>query len=196
MARDENLPFQRGKTWYGGRTIDPTQYGAVNLEGKTWVIEDRIYGSGQFVKLMVVRNSGTFNLLPKRLVVPDPAYYAKRVIGYTNTVGQAGWPVDELLPAAGVPPGDLFYVVVSGPAAVLTDLASGAGSVIAVGDPLVSIAAATSGATSAGRVATISAASTNIPLTTLNVVGRATAAATTSNTNFSMPAFVRNWLCD
>jgi hypothetical protein len=44
----------------------------------------------------------------------------KRVEGYTITTAQLGFPVDEFLGTNGCPHGDLFWVVVAGPAIIRT----------------------------------------------------------------------------
>jgi hypothetical protein len=195
MARDEAPPFVRGGTYYQGGSIDTTSLGGVNLEGKEYKFEDTVYGTGMYVTCRIVRNSGTFNLRPKRMVSFDSSYYGQRVNGYTATTGGAGFPVDELLPAAGVPPNDLFYVVVDGPAAVLTPLDAGADNVVNVGDILAAITAATTGATTAGRVASLDATAATFSLgTERNAIGRAISAATTANTDKSLVAIIHKWL--
>lgn len=195
MAKDETLPFPRGATFYNGGTIDSSNLGGVNLEGKEYRIEDLIYGTGQYVTLRVVRNSGSFNLLPKRLVTFDNAFVGQRCNGYSAVSYAPCVPVDEQLPAAGVVPNDLFYVIMEGPCAVLTPLDGGADNVVAIMDPVAAITAATSGATTAGRIATANTAgaTTSQRDSLLNVVGRAVSAQTTANTNASMLIFATRW---
>lgn len=194
MARNESPPFSRGKTYFNGVTIDTstTPYGGTNLEGKEWVFEDTNYGTGLYVTCRVVRNVSGAALLPKRLVSFSSTYYGQRVDGYATTTAQVAYPVDELLPTAGVVNNDLFYVVTKGPCLVKTDLAGGASNVIAVGDPLVSLTAATSGATTSGRIATASfaGATSVLALPVLNTLGRAMSAATTANTNGDMLTYI------
>lgn len=137
MARDEALPFDRGTTFYGlGNTPDLSLgAGGINLEGRVYLAEaqNRPLGSksdtsGRQIRLRIVRNRSAINLLPKRVVraaiglTPNAGYPL-----YTGTDGytfQATDPilgvVDEYLPAAGVAPGDLFYVVEEGPTTVIT----------------------------------------------------------------------------
>lgn len=195
MARDETPPFTRGNTFNQGGTIDANNLGGINLEGKEWRFEDTIYGTGQYVYVRCVRNSGTFALRPARLVTFDTSFYGLRVNGYAATTAAAAFPVDELLPAAGAPVNDLFYIVVEGPALVLTPLDGGADNVINVGDMLNAITAATTGATTAGRVASIVAsATTNSGQAINNVIGRAMSAATTANTGVGVVAYIHKWL--
>jgi hypothetical protein len=194
MARDESPPFSRGETWYNGETIDANNLGGLNLEGKEYVFEDTApsnmftsRGLGFPVHVRVVRNASGGALLPKRLVKLDAAgYYGRRASGYANVTAEGPvYPVDEFLPAAGVPDKDLFYVVISGPALVKTSLAGNAENFFAVGDRLVALTAATSGATTAGRVAPASLTGATQVLADAvgNYIGRALSAATTANTN-------------
>jgi hypothetical protein len=92
--------------------------------------------------------------------------------------------VDEFLPAAGVPANDLFYIVVRGPATVITSLSDMSADVV-VGDRLVAITAVTSGATTSGRVQPLPGATSSTALANeiLNTVGYALSAKTTANTN-------------
>ena len=188
MARDESPPWGRGSTYYNGETIDTNDLGGKNLEGKEFVFEDTEYGTGESVRVRVVRNASAGALLPGRLVSFQSTYIGKRVDGYADTLAELSFPVDELLPSAGVPANDLFYIVVKGPALCKTDLSGDANNVINAGDILVSQTAATSGATTAGRViATTVAATTandlDVLKASLNYVGRAMSAKTTANTN-------------
>jgi hypothetical protein len=93
--------------------------------------------------------------------------------------------VDEWLPSAGVVDDDLFWIVRKGPTLVLTDLAGGAANVITSGANLVALTAATSQATTAGRVQEY-AFTTNVTALqsqVLNRLGKAMSAKTTANTN-------------
>lgn len=136
MARNENLPFERGATYYNGGTIDQNELGGGNLEGKEYLAEVNPSGapsasnsdpSGRQVLVRVVRNRSGINLKPARLAV-----YA---VGSANGnlplgTGVAGYAfadtdlvagvIDEFLPPGGVPNGDLFYLVIDGPTRVTT----------------------------------------------------------------------------
>jgi hypothetical protein len=158
MARNENPPFTRGDTWYSGDTIDSNNLGGVELEGMEWVFEDRNPSTGarrtsRPVLCRVVRNVGAAALLPKRIArfAATAGLYGQRVDGYATTTAAEGYPVDEYLPTAGVPVNDLFWVVMSGPAVCLTSIADMSAD-ISVGGWVVALTAATSGATTAGRV--------------------------------------------
>ena len=204
MARDENPPFGRGETWYGlspAPAIDSANLGGIQHEGKIWKFEDvtvsasgatgaRPARSNRDVYCMCVRNVSGIALLPKRLVTlqktgTDGKFFLGRVDGYaTVTADGPAYPVDEFLTSAGVPNNDLFWIVVRGPATVLTDIAAAAGNVINVGDSVVALTAATSQATTAGRIAAqlLTGATALLANQVQNRVGRALSAATTSNT--------------
>lgn len=194
MARDEAPPFDRGETYYGGATIDSNDLQGVSLEGMEFEFEDRDYSvqgaktarTNRRVRVRVVRNVSGAALLPKRLVrfQKTAGVYGARVDGYTRLPAERGFPVDEWLPTAGVPANDLFYIVVRGPAVVITSLTD-MGADIAVGDRVAAITAATSGATSSGRITVLGGATSGTSLAEeiLNGVGYALTARTTGNTN-------------
>lgn len=163
MARNENLPWDRGGSFYNGNTIDSNNLGGVNFEGKEWETEDvdltlggaKQARTGRDVVVRAVRNVGAAAMLPKRLARYQltAGKVGCRVDGYTRLTSEVfAGVVDEWGPAAGFPVNDVFFIVVKGPTAMLVDLAAGANNVIAVGDILTSLTAATSGATTAGRV--------------------------------------------
>lgn len=202
MARDEAPPFDRGQTYYQGGTIDSNDLGGVNLEGQEWEFEDLDYSSaganagspgvpayrnpGRKVRVRCVRNVSGIALLPGRLVSYQlsAGQFGNRVDGYTTTTAApfAGV-VDDFLPAAGVPNNDVFFIVIHGPALVLDPLAALA-AVLAIGDQVVAITAATSGSTTAGRFQTqdLSGATSLLANQIINAVGRAMTARTTANT--------------
>lgn len=183
MSWTETPPFDRGNSFVNGNTIDTVNdpYPGVNFEGKEYIFPDKQYGTGVPVKVRAVRNTTGGFVLPGRLYAYDPAYPRQRVNTATVLAGGRGWPADELLPAAGVQNNDLFFIVISGPCLVYTGATPGASNVIAVGDQVVPIAAATSGAPDAGAVGVGGlAASTAI---SNGFLGFAMSAATTGNTS-------------
>lgn len=199
MARDENPPFPRGETFYNGVTIDSNNLGGLQHEGKEWVFEDidlsntspgaKPARTNRKVHARIVRNVSGIALLPKRQAkfktATDGRFFGQRVDGYTTTTAEfSGGVVDEWLPAAGVPNNDLFWLVTKGPSKVLTDIATGAGSVFNVGDCVVALTAATSQATTAGRVAPqdLTGATALLANQVQNMIGRALSAVTTANT--------------
>ncbi len=212
MARDDAPPFGRGETFYGvsGLTPDSNNLGGAQWEGKTWVFEDIDYTSGtvgakptrsgRYVKCMAVRNVSGITLLPKRLVSLQLSgkFFLGRVDGYTTITAQQGYPVDEFLPSTGVINYDVFWIVVDGPAMCLTDIAAAtATGVINVGDALVSLTAATSQATTAGRIMPQDLASgvtgATLAIQVQNKLGYALSAKTSANTNSSILVDIRKW---
>lgn len=174
------------------------------LEGREFYFEDNspLSGmaasrTGRLIKCRLVRNVAGFALLPKRLVTfsATAGKYGARVDGYCDTTAEHAYPVDEYLPAAGVPDQCLFYIVVEGPAVVLTDLAGGANNLIALGGNVVGLTGATSGATTSGRVAPIDLTGATALLANqiMNRVGRALTARTTGNTNADILVDVGRW---
>lgn len=194
MARNENPPFPRGSTFYNGNTIDTNNLGGVNLEGMIWVFEDLELGTpqkgtrtGKPVTCMCVRNVGASAILPGQLVTMQVSGLnaTARVDGKARTTAVNCVPVDEWLPAAGCPVNDLCWVVIEGPCMMLTDLAAGANNLIPEGTVLVALTAATSGATTAGRVAPqdLTGATAALGLQVQNRLGYALSARTTAQTN-------------
>ena len=212
MAKQDNLPFAIGTTFFDGQTPDTAV--AVNLEGKCYQVEDLDYSvtsgpksarSARLRTVMVVRNSAGIALLPKRLVKFKETAgntYLGQVdgychLGYADTgIVDYAVPVDEFLPSAGAPSNDLFYVVIDGPAMVITALAN-MGADVAVGDYVVHATAASSQATTAGRVTThgITAANTGTVAIreTQRQIGRALSSKITTDTNTSLWVDIKRW---
>jgi hypothetical protein len=189
------LPI-RGRTYLSGPGRTPgSTYGASQiLEGTTKIFKD-VDQSGRGAKALrsdndvyctLVRNASGITLLPKRVVKWKSGQIGKQVDGYCAVDFEAvAGVVDEWLPSAGVVDDDLFWIVRKGPTLVLTDLAGGAANVITSGANLVALTAATSQATTAGRVQEY-AFTTNVTALqsqVLNRLGKAMSAKTTANTN-------------
>lgn len=156
----------------------------INFASSTGGVLTRL--SGARVRCRLVKNSSGIALLPGRLAVFKAGTGFTEVDGYTTTTGKSPCAVvDEYLPPAGVPDGSYFWVVVDGPVSGLTSLAGNAENVITEANPIVALTAATSQATTAGRMAEIStfAASTHHGSELLGVIGRALSAKTTAQTN-------------
>lgn len=200
-----NLPFERGQTAFGGQSgLAATDFD--NIVGREYKVEDidpsstTLTGSktrsGRHITLLAVRNSSGGALLPKRCVQFKAGKWGLEVDGYTTVTAEdrAGI-VDEFLPAAGVPANDVFYIVVEGPTLVLTDLAGGANNLIPANTVLVALTAASSGATTAGRVAPqdLTGATAVLANQATNRIGRALSAATTANTNADLLTEVFRW---
>lgn len=204
--KQENPPFARGTTYMGlTETIDTANLAGINLEGKEYIFEDLdprgaagsvAVRTNRPVRCRIVRNMAGTTLFAK--YCGQQGVTAGKVNVYLSglvAVGATrGFPIDEYLPAAGVRNGDLCYVVIEGPALVRTSLAANAENVINLGDTLVALTAATSGATTAGRVIVRNTTLTNVTAAAnfdastfannvQNRIGMALSAATTANTN-------------
>lgn len=154
MSLFEDLPFQRGSTFFGSGTPAIGAVGTTdrNLEGTEYVHQDVVLSSGtwvprtingnvshRFVKVRVVRatTAASGTMLPSTLGLWETSTAAggdtiyQYMKSLTSGVAQFCAPVDEFLSAAGVNQKDLFFVVLRGPALILPDKSSTA---IAVGD--------------------------------------------------------------
>lgn len=189
----------RGQTYQQGQTISTSDLPLVAMEGLEASFMDIDPSdktkprSGELVTCRLVRNSSGIALLPKRVVAYASGYLGKRVDGYTRTTAVWGaGVVDEFLPSAGAQNNDLFWIVTRGNTQVLTDLAASEQASIAEGGILVALTAATSQATTAGRVAAHTFTLTETPLANmiLNHFGRALSANTTGQTDRSLLARV------
>jgi len=111
-------PFARG------RTADVTATQGVSFVGvvKEFLDANPTTGvklSNNTVKCKAVRNTSGAAILPGRVVRLDPANLLNACSGTAdNTAGLVTAVADEYLPAAGVEVGDIFWVVVQGPAVV------------------------------------------------------------------------------
>ena len=198
MARDENPPFGRGETYYNG--TGATDTAPENIVGKEWIFEDtnpntKVVRSSKSVKCRAVRNSSGIALLPRRIAQFSltAGSFSHEVTGYTATVAARGYLVDEFLPATGAVNDDVFWIVIEGPAEGITDLATA--DTIAVGDKLVALTAATSQATTAGRVDLFDATGATLPLANqvMHYLGHAMSAMTSGNTNTAILIDVGHW---
>lgn len=203
MSALTDAPFPRGGGWFNGGIIPSTlvagdEPAGFNYEGKEYRFEDQWYGTGLFITVRVLRNSGSTNILPGQLVDVSSVigYYSNTVLPGTNakapTTVEAtySFPADEFLPPQGVPPGDLFYVVVRGPA-LLKSTATGVPT-LAILQKVVSCTAAASTNPDAGAVigqdltAATTGPETTIALQINNAVGRAMSALTVGQTATSV----------
>jgi hypothetical protein len=146
--------------------------------------------SSHRVTCRLVKNSAAIALLPGRLVKYKAGTNCAEVDGYPvgpRDSNVAGF-VDEYLPSAGAAVSSYFWIVVRGPVAGLTGLAGDDGNVITEPQWLIALTAATSGATSAGRVTFVSNEnSTDLEANEeINLVGYAMSNKTTANTNVSV----------
>ena len=56
MSRGNNLPFERGATYFGGGQTSTTEQN--QLEGKLYTVQDDRHGTSTPVRLRCVRNRG------------------------------------------------------------------------------------------------------------------------------------------
>lgn len=195
--------FDRGRTYYDGRTIDTSNYGGIHLEGVTKYFRNtkssyETSTPGDFVALrnsrdvrgVIVRNVSGITLLPKRFVTYQTAQWGKRTDGYCAFAGgPVAGIVDDHLPAAGVPNGDLFWLITGGECLCTTSPAgSTAENFIVMFDAMYAqTAAASTFSTTAGRVipwdTTSITTGTTAMMIAMNFVGRALSAKTSANSN-------------
>jgi hypothetical protein len=188
MSLTNDPPFALGQTLGVSSTAD----------GKGWVGAVKTFPdvnpttgavrSNRMKTCVAVRNTSGGAILPKRVVrfahgTAGTALFST-VNGYVAVAGDERCGVsDEYLPATGVANNDVFWVTVEGPTEVAHALS---GTEVAVGDRLTAITAATSGATTAGRVkptAYSGAASTNLGESGHGVIGVACSAGATTGGN-------------
>ncbi len=199
MARDENPPFERGNTFWGPGSTPADSTSGKQYEGAEYRWEDINYSNSAAVKPVrselpvvtrVVRNASSQTALAKQ-VVKLLATNHGQIDGQCIVNGQGPCVVvDEHLPAGGCLQNDLCHVVVEGPALVTN---SSAASTITAGDRVVAATAATTGATTAGRVITQDTTGATTPLANQiqNAVG--VAMSTTSTTQADVLIYVRRF---
>jgi hypothetical protein len=202
--------FPRGTTWYNGGTIDANNLQGANILGQEKAFEDVDYSqygikpvrTNQLVYVRAVRNLSGQTLYAKELV--QLAADGQSITGRAVNDSQHAYPIDEFVPATGVPTNDICYVVVEGPAMMITAFTGAEfNGDITAGNRLHSVTT-TAGSTQAGttseggRVAnfTTVAATTvaqfnSLIAFTANWVGTAISAKTTANTNANILVDVR-----
>lgn len=193
MSLYDDPPFDMGQTLGVSSTDD----------GKGWVGAIKVFPdynpatgamrSNRLKRCIAVRNASGGPLLPKRVVrfaagTAGNAVFSS-VDGYAATTNaELVGVVDEYLPTAGVANLDVFWVTVDGPTEVSHALS---GTATAIGDRLACITAATSGATTAGRVtpSSLVAATTGGNDNALGVIGYA--CSTGATTGAAILALIR-----
>jgi hypothetical protein len=185
--------LQRGKYYTGtDQTVDNTNVLGGFLVGQTAEFRDvdpvtNIERSGRMVKCMLVRNTSTIALKPGRICKFDVtvATKLKNSDGYTFVVASPGFGVvDEFLPAAGVPVGAVFWVVIGGPSRVSTR-AAGDNVALAVGDWLVAAVGTSATNDDGGRVngADFGGTRGSVSDNTLNRIGKCLSTVLASQAN-------------
>jgi hypothetical protein len=116
MSRDNDLPFERGSTYYGG---DATLLAAIGtdadgLEGKIYRTKDPTTGRDQ--KVQVLKNRHSTVITGGRGVLPSATFIEKRTGDFVGTAGAYGYIVDPeyLVKGISVAVNDLYYAVVEG----------------------------------------------------------------------------------
>ena len=192
---------KRGQTYYRGQT-PPTTFVPMTtqLEGTLQPFKDIdptsvavgavTYRSNRDVICRLMRNSSGITIYGKRWVTYESGYWNKRFDGYCtldNATNVAGV-VDDHLSSAGCPDNDMCWVVVNGPCLTITGLAADATNAFSEGTVLVGLTAATSQATTAGRVQPYITTDnvTAIQGQILHKLGVALSAKTAANTNVDM----------
>lgn len=185
--------WQLGKTFFGPSRAIPSDFGhSIKREGDIRVFKVKDINdqtnliNGADLVCIAVRNTSGAALLPGRLVTWQSLFRKRRVDGYARlTATEVAGVVDPYLPSVGVRANDLFWLAVKGPCYLLTDLAGGANNLLPADTSLVALTAATSGATTAGRVAPqdLTGATAVLGAQLQNRIGVAMSARTTANTN-------------
>lgn len=181
----ENLPFARGSTFFAGGTANATD--GANLEGKEYIAQDENVLNSHIV-LKIVRNVSGIALESKRLVLYKAGKEGLQVDGYARLPADWCFPVDDKYGGMTIGNNDLFFIVVSGLCLVKTSLAGNAENVLTVGDYVMSVTAATSQATTAGRLGNGTFAITGntgpgLAKDLNNQIGKNLTTRTTNNTN-------------
>ena len=116
MSRDNDLPFERGSTYYGGDSVLLTAIGtdADGLEGKIFRTKDPITGRDQ--RLIVLKNRHSATIAGGRGVLPSATFLDKRTGDYVGTAGAYGYIVDPEYRRLGVSiaVNDLYYAIYDG----------------------------------------------------------------------------------
>ena len=142
MAENSVAPVARGKTFFDGGTVDTS--GGKHLEGTVHVFpttdpdDTTNRRDGGNVTCILVRNSHSAALLPGIVVKwKTDATSGSELVEGREVVGgdiglkaRAAGVVDDHLPAAGVPVGDLFWLVVKGQCKCTVDGAVAAGAIV------------------------------------------------------------------
>lgn len=192
------LPL-RGKTYLNGpnRTPDSTATTSKAIEGIVKNFKDLDFSgvsgssvvpakpprSGGEVTCILVRNASGISLLPGRVAVWKSTAQGKQVDGYVCLdSGLVAGVVDEWLPSTGVASNDYFWLVVRGPALVKKSLDA---NTLLKDDYVIAITAATSQATTAGRITSIITTSnqTYAMSAALNKLGIAMSTSNTTDAN-------------
>ena len=194
MGLQVDPPFGLGQV-FGPTTPNDSLVGISGAYGDNWVGSVKEFAdvnpvtgavrSNRRKVCIAVRNKSGAALLPKRVVTfsTTAGKLFSEVAGYSAVTNEERvGVVDEFLPAGGVANEEVFWVTVEGPTEVAVGLS---GTDVAAGDRLCAITAATSGATTAGRVtpSALTAGTANPGNSGIGVIGYATSAGATTGAN-------------
>ncbi len=117
MSRDNDLPFERGSTYYGGDATLLTAAGTDShpLEGKIFRTVDPVNPT-RTQRLIVLKNRHSTVVAGGRGVAPLAAYLGLRTADYVGTAGGFGYIVDPEYARVGVTiaVNDLYYAIYDG----------------------------------------------------------------------------------
>lgn len=193
-----NPPFELGETLQGSVSGAGSTLMNDHLLGQVFFFPPKGTGTnrkrptGKGVYAVALRNEAGIALLPKRIaLLTKTAGYSlvTSVNGYAAVYGRNNCVfIDPYLPAAGCADDDIFWGIIGGPTTVFLPTAGAdfGTAAIAVGDFLVNSTGTTTGATTSGRIAGVTAtnatAAQNALEVGLAVIGRALSAATSDQT--------------
>lgn len=201
-SKADSMVPKIGRTLYGGSAQLALDIASGKLQGGEALgtiheVEDINYASNETVKpyrsycrrkVMLVRNMSGVTLFGKRLVrlkVSGLSCLAE-IDGYSQNIDEKyTYPLDEFLSATtGLPNRDCGWIVIEGPAIVLTPLAGDATNVFTDGQLVGAVTGSTTSGTTSGRVYGLDETATNLSVAAMhNALGRAMSAKTTANTN-------------
>ena len=126
--QNHSLPFPRG-TWYSDGVLTMTATLAQDMEGRVFEVPDTVHGTGQKVKLRVVRNATGSAITVARnfceFSVGTSLDFGRKIGAFGSSVSKQGAlakPLDDAYTVgATIPANDLFYVCEAGPCGVLTE---------------------------------------------------------------------------
>lgn len=132
MSRDNDLPFERGSTYYGGDTVllAAISTDADGLEGKIFRTKDPITGRDQ--RLIVLKNRHSTVITGGRGVLPSATFIDKRTGDFVGTAGAYGYIVDPeyVRKNISVAVNDLYFAIYDG---FVSDVRLGASNAVDFG---------------------------------------------------------------
>jgi len=121
MAKEEVLPFARGTVMDSASDTLSDTVPCTHLEGRIYDVTDSVHGTGQTVKLRVVKNnqSTSITVARKCMGFATGALDLGRRVSGTPSAGAPAKPIDDAYTVGSTITGyALFYVVEAGPCTV------------------------------------------------------------------------------